>query len=195
MILSQRFVSLCMLLLCSTLALRGQQTDTTTFNKGRFWGCAAIGTGLYVGASIGMWESWYKGYELTSFHTFNDMGEWNDMDKVGHTVAAYNEAVLLYRGALWTGMNRRTAMWTGAGIAFGLQLTVEMMDGFSEKWGFSWGDIAFNTIRHRCLRRAGNGLGRTAHHHEDVFLAPRLPNDSLVFYQWGVPNHHPGTGF
>ena len=125
---------------------RAQKTDTSSFSKARFWGCVGIGTTLYAGASIGMWESWYKDYELTSFHTFNDMGEWNDMDKIGHMVTAYNESILLYRGALWTGMGKRAAMWTGAGIAFGLQLTVEMMDGFSEKWGFSWGDIAFNTI-------------------------------------------------
>jgi len=37
-------------------------------------------------------------------------------------------------------------MWTGVGVGMGLQLTIEVMDGFSEKWGFSLPDVGFNTL-------------------------------------------------
>lgn len=117
-----------------------------TLNKTRFWTVTGIGVGLYTGASIGLYQAWYKEYELVGFHTFNDMGEWNDMDKAGHLLTAHVESYLSFKGALWTGMDRRKAMWTGAGVGMLLQSTVEVMDGFSKKWGFSWGDMAFNTL-------------------------------------------------
>lgn len=117
-----------------------------SFNKGRFWTSAAIGATAYTGLMIGLNEAWYKGYERSEFHTFNDWGEWNNMDKMGHLFTAYTYSNWAFQGAKWTGMNRRKAMWTGAGIGFFLQFSVEMLDGYSTKWGFSWSDIAFNTL-------------------------------------------------
>lgn len=117
-----------------------------TLHKGRFWSSVGIGTGVYAGVSIGLWETWYKGYEISPFHLFNDWGEWNQLDKVGHAFSAYNETVWAFKGARWTGMKRRNAMWTAVGIGTGIQATIEVMDGFSKKWGFSLGDIAFNTV-------------------------------------------------
>lgn len=117
-----------------------------TFHNTRFWTCAIAGTAIYTGFSIALYETWYKEYELTRFHTFNDWGEWRDMDKMGHLFTAAMESRLSFGGALWTGMDRRKAMWTGAAVGTLLQTTIEVMDGFSEKWGFSWGDVAFNTL-------------------------------------------------
>ncbi len=68
------------------------------------------------------------------------------MDKAGHFHAAFVQTNYTFQGARWTGMKRRKAMWTAAGVAFGIQATIEVMDGFSEKWGFSAGDLAFNTL-------------------------------------------------
>ena len=118
----------------------------TEFHKGRFWLTAGTGTAVYSGISVALWHAWYKGYPLTSFHTFNDWGEWNDMDKAGHLFAAYIECNYAFQGARWTGMNRRAAMWTAMGVGTLLQGTIEIMDGFSEEWGFSFGDIAFNSL-------------------------------------------------
>lgn len=116
------------------------------FNKTRFWSLAIGGAAGYSGLTYGLNELWYKQYPRTSFHFFNDLGEWEDMDKVGHTYSAYNESSLTFHSALWTGMDRRDAMWTAAGIGTLFQLTIEMMDAYSEKWGFSGYDIGFNTI-------------------------------------------------
>ncbi|NUO00740.1 MAG: DUF2279 domain-containing protein [Saprospiraceae bacterium] len=117
-----------------------------TLDKTRLWVCAGSGLAIYGAASIGLYNAWYRGYELSGFHTFNDLGEWNDMDKGGHFLTTYTETALIFKGARWTGMNRKAAAWTAAGIGLGLQTTVEVMDGFSEKWGFSWSDMAFNSI-------------------------------------------------
>ena len=120
--------------------------NAPTFDKKRFWVSASTGFGVYAGASYAMWDAWYKEFPLTGFHTFNDMKEWRGMDKAGHFHAAFVQSNYSFKGALWTGMDRRKAMWTGIGVATGIQATIEIMDGFSEEWGFSIGDIAFNTL-------------------------------------------------
>jgi hypothetical protein len=95
---------------------------------------------------IGLNEAWYADYDRSSFHLFNDWGEWNNMDKMGHLYTAYTYSNWAFQGAKWTGMKRRKAMWTGAGIGFFLQFSLEMLDGYSSKWGFSMSDMAFNTL-------------------------------------------------
>jgi uncharacterized protein YfiM (DUF2279 family) len=117
-----------------------------TFHTKRFWVTAGSGALIYSAASIGLYEAWYKGYELTSFHLFNDWGEWRHMDKAGHLFTAHMESTLAFKGARWTGMDRKKAMWTGFGVGMLLQTTVEIMDGFSAAWGFSLPDMAFNTL-------------------------------------------------
>ncbi len=107
---------------------------------------AGTGAALYTGASIAMWHAWYSDYPLSGFHTFDDFKEWRGMDKAGHFQAAYVQSNYSFLGARWTGMDRKKAMWAGAGVAFGIQATIEVMDGFSEEWGFSTGDLAFNTL-------------------------------------------------
>jgi len=117
-----------------------------TLDKTRFWISVSGGTALYGGVSIGLFETWYKGFELTSFHTFDDWNEWRKMDKAGHLFTTNIESRLIFQGARWTGMNRRSAMWTGAGAGMLLQTTIEVMDGFSSEWGFSWSDMGFNVL-------------------------------------------------
>lgn len=141
-------------ILMGLTALNAQETTpklsffqpADTLNKPRFWTCAGGGFAIYSAASIGLYNAWYRGYELTGFHTFDDWGEWKGIDKSGHFLTTYSEAAIIFKGARWTGMNRKAAAWTAAGIGMGLQTTVEVMDGFSEKWGFSWADMAFNTL-------------------------------------------------
>ncbi|NRB47499.1 MAG: DUF2279 domain-containing protein [Saprospiraceae bacterium] len=147
------FICLCCLLALTPNIALGQKAErlpflepADTFNNARFWTCAIAGTAIYTGFSIALYETWYKDYELTVFHTFNDWGEWRDMDKMGHLFTAAMESRLAFGGALWTGMDRRSAMWTGAAVSTLLQTTIEVMDGFSAKWGFSWGDVAYNTL-------------------------------------------------
>ncbi|WP_170110340.1 DUF2279 domain-containing protein [Flavilitoribacter nigricans] len=115
-----------------------------TFHKGRFWSAAGAGSLIYGGFAYGLYQSWYKDYELTGFHTFDDLREWQQMDKAGHIFTTHFESNLLYSGARWAGVPPKTARWTAVGAALWLQTTVEVMDGFSEKWGFSWSDMAAN---------------------------------------------------
>ncbi len=117
-----------------------------TFHSGRFWTSAAAGAAVYGGVSTGLWKAWYKSFPRTHFHTFNDWKEWQSVDKAGHLFAGYMESNYSFQAARWAGISHRQAMWTAIGIGMGIQTTIEVMDGFSQEWGFSWGDMAFNVL-------------------------------------------------
>lgn len=113
-------------------------------DRGRFWAATGTGVVVYTGAVIGLNQLWYKDYPRTSFHFFNDIQEWQQMDKAGHMFTTYFESDWTYHVARWTGMKREASIWTGALVAVGLQTTIEVLDGFSSGWGFSMYDFAFN---------------------------------------------------
>jgi len=117
-----------------------------TINKTRFYALTATGAVLYGSALFALNHTWYKNTERTSFHTFNDWNEWNNMDKFGHSFTAYFETELTYRGFRWTGVRPLPALWLSAGMGLLYQTTVEMFDGYSKKWGFSWYDTGFNVL-------------------------------------------------
>ena len=117
-----------------------------TLYKARFWGAAALGSATYAVSMTGLYQAWYADYPLGRFHFFNDMREWQQMDKMGHWLMAYNESRWVYHGARWTGIPQRKAAWCGFAGGQLIQTSLEIFDGFSEQWGFSWGDVAFNTL-------------------------------------------------
>lgn len=102
--------------------------------------------GMYGVSMSWLYTQWYKGYPESSFHFFNDNDEWLQMDKFGHCWDAYNEAKPLTNCYRWAGYDEKKAILFGAGIAYLFQTTVEVFDGFSSQWGFSWGDAVANTI-------------------------------------------------
>src|SRR5690606_24524913 len=59
-----------------------------SLDRTRFWTAAATGAVLYTGTIIALNDAWYKDYPRTSFHTFDDSGEWLQMDKAGHAFSA-----------------------------------------------------------------------------------------------------------
>ncbi len=144
-------VPILLLIFCCSLSAQDdlkwkilQPSDT--LNKTRFWLSIGSGATAYTAASIGLYHTWYKQYELIGFHTFDDLAEWNQMDKAGHLLTAYVETDFAFNILRWTGMKRRSALWTSVGISTLLQGTVEVMDGYSAKWGFSWSDVGFNAL-------------------------------------------------
>jgi hypothetical protein len=117
-----------------------------SLNKTRLHLSAGTGLAIYSGFSVALWNSWYKQSEIGGFQTFDDAKEWNQMDKAGHFYTAWLESHYVFQGAKWTGMKRRNALITGAAVGIGLQTTIEIMDGFSADWGFSWSDMVANGL-------------------------------------------------
>ncbi len=117
-----------------------------TFNQKRFWFATGTAATVYTASVIGLSELWYSQYDRGKFHLFNDWKEWEGVDKAGHTYTTYFETTWAFEVFRWTGMKRKKAMWAAAGAGTLFQTTVEVLDGFSDKWGFSLGDVAFNTL-------------------------------------------------
>jgi len=106
-----------------------------------FTGTAAVG---YTGTLVGLNNLWYADYPHSSFHLFDDSGEWLQIDKAGHTVTPYLEAYYLMHALRWCGVDHnKSAVYAGL-TAFMLQNTIEVFDGFSAEWGASLTDIAAN---------------------------------------------------
>ena len=93
-----------------------------------------------------LYTQWYQDYPQSSFHVFNDNGEWLQMDKVAHVWNTYNIGKPLMKLFYWAGLDQKKSAIYGAGIAYVFQTTIEVFDGFSSEWGFSWGDAIANTV-------------------------------------------------
>ena len=68
------------------------------------------------------------------------------MDKVGHAYSCYYEGVVGIGMMKWAGYNHTTASIIGGSYGFLIQTGIEVMDGFSEAWGASAGDMIANAF-------------------------------------------------
>ena len=110
----------------------------------RQWLVGGINVIGYGASLIIFNNTWYKDYPKTSFHTFNDNGEWLQMDKVGHGWASYNAGRASAAMWVWAGVEPKKAAWIG-GLSSTVYMTViEILDAHSSQWGWSWGDMAAN---------------------------------------------------
>tara|TARA_B100000809_G_scaffold84309_2_gene82756 strand:+ start:13689 stop:14735 length:1047 start_codon:yes stop_codon:yes gene_type:complete len=103
----------------------------------------AIGYGL---AMTGMYTLWYKDVPSSPFHTFNDSEEWLQMDKVGHGVTSYYVGMAGYHALKWSGVTKNKSILFGGSLGLFFLTSVEVYDGYSSDWGFSWGDVGLNTL-------------------------------------------------
>ncbi|MBD0832610.1 DUF2279 domain-containing protein [Aestuariibaculum sediminum] len=101
-------------------------------------------TSLSALTLVGLNQFWYSDYDRSKFHTINDNNEWLQMDKMGHAFTAYQMGKLGAGLLNWSGVSEKNQLIYGATLGFGFLTAVEVLDGFSEEWGFSWGDIMAN---------------------------------------------------
>jgi uncharacterized protein YfiM (DUF2279 family) len=114
----------------------------TGINQGRFIGVVVGTVAVYALTSYFLGKTWYT--KRVPFHSFNDNGEWLQMDKVGHATTAYAISRGEYELFRWSGVNERASVLTGGLVALLYQTTIELFDGRSEGWGFSKGDMVAN---------------------------------------------------
>jgi uncharacterized protein YfiM (DUF2279 family) len=108
------------------------------------------GVGLQVsgyGASLFfLSKAWYKGYDQTAFHFFDDSREWLQIDKAGHGTACWYLGRMGMDMMEWSGVNRKKVILYGTAGSFLYLTGIEILDGFSAGWGFSWSDFAANSL-------------------------------------------------
>jgi len=121
-------------------------TLTPEQKKKRIWLVAGANVVGYSTAMVGLYSAWYTDYPRSRFHSFNDFAEWKQVDKVGHLYAAYIES----RGSMelwrWTGIDRKKRIWIGGMSGAFYQTVIEVLDGFSSQWGWSWADFGTNIL-------------------------------------------------
>ena len=119
-------------------------TPSDTLNRTRrttiYISEAAIG-GLTL---IGLNQLWYADYQRSNFHTINDNNEWLQMDKMGHVFSSYQLGRVGANVLNWSGADKKEQLIYGSTLGFTFLTAVEVFDGFSEEWGFSWGDMLAN---------------------------------------------------
>lgn len=133
-----------MVLLFSFFSLHAQNEKDSIVPK-HYQTEFTIGTSVLGGGSLGYLATvWYKPGSGSAFHTFNDWPEWGRMDKIGHACTSFWIAEGLHTLALKSGFSASRSRWLAAGIPMAYMTGIEVMDGFSKDWGFSWGDMAAN---------------------------------------------------
>lgn len=107
-------------------------------------------TSLATLTLIGLNKLWYNDFPRSKFHTIDDSNEWLQMDKFGHVFSAYQLGKAGADILNWSGVNKKNQLIYGSTLGFTFLTAVEVFDGYSKEWGFSWSDIAANA--------AGTGL-------------------------------------
>jgi hypothetical protein len=123
---------------------RGGSFDSAAMVHKRVIIVTAANIAAYGGTMVALYSAWYKNYPQSNFHFFNDNKEWLQVDKAGHVWSAYSEGRVSIQMWRWTGIADRAAIWIGGLSGLAYQSIIEILDGFSAEWGFSWGDYVAN---------------------------------------------------
>jgi hypothetical protein len=67
------------------------------------------------------------------------------MDKMGHFWSTYQISRHTSNIWQWAGLDRDKAIWVGAVSGMAYLSVIEILDGYSDKWGFSIPDVMANT--------------------------------------------------
>lgn len=119
-------------------------TPSDSLNKPRRNAVVISETALAGIALVGLNQLWYADYPKSDFKTINDNVEWYQMDKMGHVYSSYHLGRLTSEALQWSGVSRKNRLLYGATSGFVFLTAVEIMDGYSSQWGFSYGDLAAN---------------------------------------------------
>lgn len=133
------------LLLHSNAKMQAQITDSTSSKNKRFKHVLIAETGIYAATMFGLNQLWYKDYPREKFHFFNDNKEWLQVDKVGHAFSAYYLGLVGMEAYRWAGVSKTKQIWVGGSLGWLFLSSIEIFDGFSQGWGFSYGDMFANT--------------------------------------------------
>lgn len=121
-----------------------QRSDT--LNKKRRTAVYVTEAALATATLIGLNEVWYSQYPRSSFKSLNDNSQWMQMDKFGHIFSSYYIGKMGMDALAWAGETKKKQLIYGATLGFVFLTTIEVLDGFSEEWGFSNGDVMANAL-------------------------------------------------
>lgn len=138
-------------------------------------GTAAAATGSLIYLN----QAWYKQYSTGSFHFFADGDEWLQMDKTGHFWSTYQSGRLMLESMRWAGFNKFHRELWGCYSGLMYMSVIEVMDGFSSGYGFSWTDMG------------ANAAGSLLVHFQEHFWEEQRMLIKFSFHQTSFPQYRP----
>src|SRR5690606_4112804 len=133
------------------------------------------------GALVGLNQLWYADYPKSSFHTVDDNNQWLQLDKVGHFYSTYHVGRAGAELLAWSGASQKEQLLYGSTLGFGFLTVVEVFDGYSQEWGFSWGDMLANA--------SGTGL----YIGQELLCKEQRITPKFSFHQTRFANQRPET--
>ncbi|MEI6523299.1 MAG: DUF2279 domain-containing protein [Bacteroidota bacterium] len=133
----------CCLFIVSTHTTFSQIKDSIQL-KNRKKAISILVPSAFAATSTALYFAWYKDYGTGKFHFFNDSKEWLQMDKVGHATSTYQGQRYTNSWFKWAGFSSKQSVIYSSVLSLGFLSTVEVMDGFSDGWGFSNTDMIAN---------------------------------------------------
>jgi hypothetical protein len=121
---------------------RVMEESSKNFRTGLLISSVVLGTTLY-GATT-WWEDSSSEFRVRHEGWFGADTPNGGADKLGHAYSFYVSTRLLRNGFEWAGHNRRNAAQLAGMTSAALSVGVEIMDGFTEKYGFSTEDMIMN---------------------------------------------------
>ena len=116
------------------------------YNQKRCIAVSSLQVAGYGSSLVFLSKAWYSNYNHSAFHFFNDGGEWMQMDKSGHFLSAWYLCKTGINMFSWSGLSDNRSIVLGSLSGFLFLTGVEVLDGYSNGWGFSWADFTANTI-------------------------------------------------
>ena len=143
-----RQLFLYIIIACSLHTMNAQNASflrkSDTLNTHRKNAVIITEAALSVGTLVALNQLWYADYPRSNFHFTNDNKQWKQVDKAGHTMTSYYIGKVGMDVLKWTGIRKKNQLIYGATLGFTFLTAIETLDGFSKKWGASWGDILAN---------------------------------------------------
>lgn len=133
------------LLLAECLSTPLIAQDSIANKSTKKWVLGSVQVGLWGGSFWALNKAWYANYPKAKFNLYNDWEEWQQMDKMGHFWSTYQISRHTSNIWQWAGLERDKAIWVGAVSGMAYLSVIEILDGYSDKWGFSIPDVMANT--------------------------------------------------
>lgn len=117
-----------------------------SINYPRLWTVVGTEAALWTGSMAYLQFVWYKDAKRVPFEFYDDSKGYLQVDKLGHVYGSYLESYIGYHSLRWAGLSKKKALIYGGTLGILLQTPIEIWDGMYEEWGFSWSDMAANTL-------------------------------------------------
>ncbi len=124
-----------------------QQRDSVNhINKKRITGFVIASSAAYTASIVGLSALWYSNSPNQSFQFFNDNAEWKQVDKIGHFYSAYHLSSTTSQALQWCGVSQKKSDIIGAISGFAMLVPIEILDGRSQAYGASTGDLIADAV-------------------------------------------------